>query len=103
MKISTQNGFWGAVGFAALGALWVGIHAGGPGNRDFTPMLAAFAVALAIFLWPAAKNLYAVWRASLPPRYTSGRARSLPAPDDGAQSRARVLPSPRVLISANGR
>ena len=95
MKIRTQNGFWGAVGFAAVGAFWVGIHAGGPGNRDLTPMLAVFAVALAIFLWPAARNLYEVWRASLPLRYTSWRGRVLPAPGGATQSHDRALPAPR--------
>lgn len=91
LRIKT-HGLWGAVGFAAICALWVSNAAGGPNNRSLEAMLATFAVAMGIFLWPAVKDLYAVWRASFFPR--ASRDRSLLA-FDGATRSAAELPVPR--------
>jgi hypothetical protein len=99
MKISTQNGFWPTVGIVAVMALYAANMAGGPTGRSTTTLLIAFPIILAIFLWPVARNLYQVWRASLRLRYTSSRARRLPPPGAATQFHARGRLSHRRAIS----
>jgi hypothetical protein len=104
MKIKADDDFFFCVVIIGAFSAMVGLgfadkHGLGPGVAFG---LFSFVVLLA---WPAAKNLYQVWRASLSLRYTSSRDRLQIARDGAAQSRAGALPARRLAISQtdNGR
>ena len=72
LMIKTQNGFWSslaaAVVFATFFGLMTAAHVKRSGSLDhFSPVVAVIAISLllSIFLLPAVRNLYEVWRASL--------------------------------------
>ena len=104
MKIRTQNGFWAAVVAALFSAfIFAGMGASPVGASPWSFAL-VFAACLMIFLWPAAKNLYAVWRASLrnrdPAASRSGNSLPSGAPN---QSDASRLPAPPLRLAAKSR
>lgn len=103
MRVRTRNGFWEFVRFAAVAGLFCGGLLAGHLHRSgitdtvmWQSMAAGGALFFVLFLWPAARNLYEVWRASLRTYYSPSRARSLAAPAHASLSPSgeqRVLPA----------
>lgn len=100
MKIRT-HGLWGTVAWACVLALFFGGMAAAHAKRTglTETMSGGFILTSAgflalFFLWPVAKNLYQVWRASLTLRSTSSPDRFRLDRGGAVQPRDRALPAP---------
>jgi hypothetical protein len=121
MKVRTRDGFWGSVALAVFWAFVLAgkaVQSGREGGKNLPLFWAVLGGALLIFLWPAIRNFYEVWKISrsyrsrqtnpaegstLHSRHTSSDISHLPAAQaQGAGARPLAPPSRRLGWSRSG-